>query len=116
MPEPRYAHAAIMVKENIYVTGGISEMMHPMGMRLVPMGSSRCFKYNLVTASWTDLPPLPIGKLWSSLVCVENRFIFQIGGFDDFDYDIYQLDTHNPTAEWIEIKLKDEIKLLRKIP
>ena len=89
MPEPRYAHAAIMVKENIYVTGGISEMMHPMGMRLVPMGSSRCFKYNLVTASWTDLPPLPIGKLWSSLVCVENRFIFKIGGFDDFDYDIY---------------------------
>ena len=39
MPEPRYAHAAIMVKESIYVTGGISEMMHSMGMRLVPMGS-----------------------------------------------------------------------------
>ena len=62
------------------------------------------------------MPPLPIGKLWSTLVSVENRFIFQIGGFDDFDYDIYQLDTQDPTAEWIEIKLRDQIQLLRNIP
>jgi len=50
MPEPRFGHAAIMVKETMYVTGGIADMMHPMGMRSVPMGSSSCFKYNLRTA------------------------------------------------------------------
>ena len=57
MPEPRYAHSAIMIKETIYVTGGIAEMMHPMGMRVVPIGTTRCFKYNLRTARWTDIPP-----------------------------------------------------------
>ena len=50
IPEPRYAHGAIMIKENMYVTGGIADMMHPMGMRSVPMGSTACFKYNLRTA------------------------------------------------------------------
>ena len=84
-------------------------MMHPMGMRCVPIGTTRCFKYNLRTASWTDLPPQPIGKLWSTLISVESRYIFQIGGFDDYDFDIYQLDTQNPDADWIEIKLKEEI-------
>ena len=52
MPEPRYAHAAVIVKDNIYVTGGIEEMMHPMGMRCVPMGSKSCFKYNLCNNTW----------------------------------------------------------------
>ena len=86
MPEPRYAHAAIMIKEEIYVTGGIPDMMHPMGMRSVPMGNNACFKYNLRTASWSaDMPELPIGKLYPTLIAIENRFIYQIGGFDDYD-------------------------------
>ena len=93
MPEPRYAHAALMLKENIYVTGGIKEMMHPMGMRCVPMGSTSCFKYDLRTASWTEMPELPIGKLYSTLISVENRYICQIGGFDDYDFDIFWLDS-----------------------
>ena len=50
MPEPRFCHAAIQVRETIYVTGGIAAMMHPMGMRSVPMGSTSCFKYCLRTA------------------------------------------------------------------
>lgn len=40
MPSPRYAHAAVCLKEDIYVTGGISNlMMHPMKLRQVPLGS-----------------------------------------------------------------------------
>ena len=77
MPEPRYAHAAIMIKETIYVTGGIADMMHPMGMRSVPMGSNACFKYNVRTARWSaDMPELPIGKLYPTLIAIENRFIY----------------------------------------
>ena len=100
MPEPRYAHAAIMVKENIYVTGGIADMMHPMGMRSVPMGNTACFKYNLRTAKWSaNMPELPIGKLYPTLIAIENRYIYQIGGFDDYDYEIYCLDTMNTSRE-----------------
>ena len=118
MPEPRYAHAAIMIKEEIYVTGGIPDMMHPMGMRSVPMGNNACFKYNLRTASWSaDMPELPIGKLYPTLIAIENRFIYQIGGFDDYDYEIYCLDTTNVAngAQWIEIKLRDEIAILKTL-
>ena len=94
MPEPRYCHAAIMLKETIYITGGISDMMHPIGMRSVPIGSNDCFKFNLFTAQWvSDMPKVPIGKLYSTLIAVENRYIFQIGGFDDYNYEIYCLDT-----------------------
>ena len=93
MPEPRFCHAAIHVRETIYVTGGIADMMHPMGMRSVAMGSTSCFQYCLRTAQWTEGPDVPIGKLYPTLVTVENRFIFQIGGFDDYDYEIYRLDT-----------------------
>jgi len=41
------------------------------------------------------MPELPIGKLYSTLIAIENRYIFQIGGFDDYDYEIYCLDTEN---------------------
>ena len=95
MPEPRYAHAAVMVKQWIYVTGGIEEMMHRMGMRCVPIGSKTCFKYNILSCIWEEGPSVPVGKLYPTLVSIENRYIFQIGGFDDFDYDIYCLDTHD---------------------
>ena len=77
-----------------------------------------CFKYNLRTARWTnDMPEVPIGKLYPTLVSIENRFIYQIGGFDDYDYEIYCLDTYNETVEnkWIEIKLRDEIAILKTV-
>ena len=107
-----------MVKETIYVTGGISDMMHPMGMRSVPMGLSTCFKYNLRTAKWsTDIPELPIGKLYPTLVSIENRYVYQIGGFDDYDYEIYCLDTFDNSreAKWIEIKIREEIAILKTV-
>ena len=77
MPEARFGHAAIMVKETMYVTGGIPDMMHPMGMRSIPLGSPICFKYNLRTARWsTDMPEVPIGKMYPTLISIENRYIF----------------------------------------
>ena len=33
MPEPRFGHAAISLGEDIYVTGGIRDMSHEMGLR-----------------------------------------------------------------------------------
>lgn len=93
---PRYAHAALCLKEDIFVTGGISNlMMHPMRLRQVPIGSRKCFRFNFVEKRWyQDVPDLPIGKLYSTLISIENRYLFQIGGFDDYDYEIYCLDTN----------------------
>ena len=47
MPEPRYAHAQVIVKQSLYVTGGINDLMHEMGMRNIPIGKSECYRYNL---------------------------------------------------------------------
>ena len=100
MPEPRFGHAAIIVKDELYVTGGISDMMWEMGMRNVPLGSSKCFKFNLNSGVWTsNMPTLPIGKLYSTLIAIENRYIFQIGGYDDYNYEIYCLDTWRQDQE-----------------
>ena len=92
-------------------------MMHPMGMRSVAMGSTSCFQYCLRTAQWTEGPDVPIGKLYPTLVTVENRFIFQIGGFDDYDYEIYRLDTLDNSGQvtWTEIKIREEIAILKTV-
>ena len=50
------------------------------------------------------------------MISIENRYIFQIGGFDDFDFDIYCYDTEKAQSSWIEIKLKDEIQIMKNIP
>ena len=78
------------------MTGGISNlMMHPMRLRQVPLGLKTCFRFNFIEKKWsTDVPDLPIGKLYSTLISIENRFLYQIGGFDDYDYEIYCLDTY----------------------
>ena len=65
---------------------------------------------------FTDVPDLPIGKLYSTLVTIENRYLFQIGGFDDYDYEIYCLDTNalsRSDCKWTEIRLKSEIRMLK---
>ena len=62
-------------------------------------------------------PDVPIGKLYPTLVTVENRYIFQIGGFDDYDYEIYRLDTFDSSgqASWVEIKIREEIAILKTV-
>ena len=51
------------------------------------------------------LPDVPIGKIHPALVVINNRFVFQIGGFDDFDYDIYRLDMAKPDLPWQTLTL-----------
>lgn len=43
---------------------------------------------------------MPIGKIHPSLVVVNNRFVFQIGGFEDYEFEIYRLDMRNPQKPW----------------
>ena len=114
MPEPRFGHAAISLGEDLFVTGGIRDMSHDMGLRQVAMGHTSCFKFNKRTGKWkADMPELPIGKMYPTLVAVKNRFVFQIGGFDDYDFDIYCLDTQELEKGWMEIKLDLNVKVVR---
>ena len=48
---------------------------------------------------------MPIGKMHPVLVVINNRFVFQIGGFDDYDYDIYRLDMARPDLPWQTLSL-----------
>ena len=43
---------------------------------------------------------MPIGKIHPSLVVVNSRFVFQIGGFEDYEFEIYRLDMRNPQKPW----------------
>ena len=82
------------------MTGGTSELMLNMGMRSVPIGEPECFSYNIFTSQWTQLPDIPIGKIHPSLIVINNRFVFQIGGFEDYEFEIYRLDMRNPQKPW----------------
>ena len=36
---------------------------------------------------------------------INNRYVFQIGGFDDFDFEIYRLDMNLPDKPWKTLTL-----------
>lgn len=92
MPQRRWAHAACQCSDEIIVTGGTSDLMLNMELRSVPIGEPECYSFNIFTNKWRQLPDIPIGKIHPSLVPINNRFLYQIGGFDDYDFDIYRLD------------------------
>ena len=71
-----------------------------MGMRSVPIGEPECYSYNIFTGQWMQLPDMPIGKIHPSLIVINNRFVFQIGGFEDYEFEIYRLDMRNPQKPW----------------
>ena len=50
---------------------------------------------------------MPIGKLHPTLIVINSRFIFNIGGFDDYFFDIYRLDMRKEGQGWKTIKLKE---------
>jgi len=87
------------------IAGGISDMMHNMGMRSVPVGDKDCFAFDFLNSRWRSLPDLPAGKMHSTLIVINNRFLFQIGGFEDFDFDIYRFDMHNSSRPWKKLSL-----------
>ena len=92
MPQRKWAHAACLCRDEIVVTGGTMDLMLNMGLRSVPLGEPECYSFNIYTNTWRQLPDIPIGKIHPTLVVVSNRFIYQIGGLDDFNFDIYKLD------------------------
>ena len=51
---------------------------------------------------------MPIGKLHPTLIVINSRFIFNIGGFDDYFFDIYRLDMRKEGQGWKTIKLDDK--------
>ena len=75
-----------------------------MGMRSVPMADPDCYMYDICDKEYERLPDVPIGKFHPALVTINNRFVFQIGGFDDHDFDIYKLDMRRPDA-WVTLSL-----------
>ena len=59
------------------------------------------------------MPALPIGKLHPTLMVINSRFVFQIGGFDDFNFDIYRLDMKNPNRPWRTLSLDLEKNIIQ---
>ena len=102
---PKFAHGACIVRDQIVVASGISDMMLNMGLRMVPIGNPDCYRFDIFKNTWRSLPDLPIGKLHPTLIVVNSRFVFHIGGFDDFDFDIYRLDMSKADQPWKTIKL-----------
>mmetsp|Transcript_37126 Transcript_37126/g.45322 ORF Transcript_37126/g.45322 Transcript_37126/m.45322 type:complete len:84 (+) Transcript_37126:1588-1839(+) len=76
-----------------------------MGMRSVPMGDTDCYSFHFYRNEWRTLPPVPIGKLHPTLISLGSSFVFQIGGFDDTNFDIYRLDMRNPNKPWTTLSL-----------
>ena len=112
MPSPKFAFGACFCGQEIVVAGGISTMTLNMGMRSVPIGDTECYGFNINTYTWSQLPDLPIGKLHPTLMVINSRFIFQIGGFDDFNFDIYRLDMKNPNRPWRALSLDLEKQII----
>ena len=105
MPVPKFAHGACLVRSEIVIASGISDMMTNMGLRMVPPGSQDCYSFDIYGKQWKRLPDLPIGKLHPTLIAVNSRFVFHIGGFDDYDFDIYRLDMCQSEKPWKTISL-----------
>jgi len=105
LPKRRFAHGAAVCGQFIVITSGISDLLHDMGLRSVPSGEPDCFSFNIFENEWRQLPDLPVGKMHPTLVVINNRFIFQIGGFDDFIFDIYRLDMASPEKPWQTLTL-----------
>ena len=69
MPEPKFAHGAVLCCDQIIVTGGISNFMLNMGLRSVPLGEKTCYSFKILDNNrWEQLPDLPVGKMHPTLV------------------------------------------------
>ena len=110
MPQKRWAHAACQCSDQIFVVGGTSDLMLNMEMRSVPIGEPECYSFNIFTNKWRQLPDVPVGKIHPQLVPINNRFLYQIGGFDDWDFDIYRYDLQKPNKPWKVLTLDTSLK------
>lgn len=104
LPRPKFGHATAICGNKIVITSGVSDHKTNMGMRSVPIAESDCYTYDIKDKNYECLPDVPIGKFNPALVVVNNRFVFQIGGYDDWDFDIYRFDMRHPDA-WATLSL-----------
>ena len=79
--------------------------MHNMGMRQVPIGERDCHAFDFMTMTWRQLPDLPQGRLHPTLIPINTRFLFQIGGFEDINFDVFRFDMQNSHKPWKTITL-----------
>ena len=105
LPQPKFGHGAAVCGQKIIITSGVSEMVVNMNMRSVPIADVDCQMYDFYENYWEALPDLPIGKMHPAVIVINTRFVFQIGGFDDYDFDIYRLDLRKPHAPWVTLSL-----------
>lgn len=116
MPEPRWAHAAVMVGSTLLITGGLDSIDVNMGLRSIPEGKKTCLAMETIMREgqppeyrWrTDLPEIPHGRVWPHLVCINNNIVYQVGGYEDCHFELYKLDL----AQWHR-DLKDEADFQR---
>ena len=100
----RFAFAACSIRHFIVVVGGLERTLLSITGTDIPNGIKECLIYNTITEKWHKLPPLPTGRIQPTVVTVNERFIFIIGGIsyvnDIYCYDIAEFDENAPERQY----------------
>lgn len=96
----RFAFAATTIRHYIVVVGGLEKTINNINGTDIPSGIKECSIFNTFTERWHKLPPLPCDRIQPTVVTVNERFIFVIGGLtfvnDIYCYDIAEFDENAP--------------------
>ena len=92
IPEPRFGHSAVCIQNFFVLCGGVRTFMHSIGMRSVPTGEKKCYALELGKTKWHELPEILHARIYPTLVTIANRYVYHIGGYEDFYFDCYVLD------------------------
>jgi hypothetical protein len=100
----RFAFAACAIRHYIVVVGGLERTLLSITGTDLPNGIKDCLIYNTITEKWHKLPPLPVDRIQPSVVTVNERFIFVIGGLsyvnDIFCYDLAEFNESAPERQY----------------
>lgn len=104
LPVPKFAHSAAVCGSKIVITGGTSEIEVILD-DIVPYGDLGCFMYDIYDKNWEKLPDLPVGRLHATLIVINNRYLFKIGGFQSRNFEIFRFDMRKPNKPWVTLTL-----------
>ena len=100
----RFAFASANIRHYVVVVGGLERTLLNINGSEIPTGIRECQIYNTFTEKWYKLPPLPSEKIQPTLVTVNERFIFVIGGIsrtnDIYCYDLKEFDEKAPERHY----------------
>ena len=115
LPTRLMYHSALIIRGKIVVTGGqCGGRMIEMGMNSQPPCQQMCYGFNLKTSRWEDLPQLRnAGGMHATLISVENRYVYQIGGSNPSCFNVVRLDFQNLSRGW---QLYEVRKTFTKVP